>query len=144
MGAFDPVGLKVCDERKPADYRVQSVDPDLHRYLKLIFDRSYEERLHVIYVDAERRYLHDETLAHGRIDRIVARVRPIFERALALGAGGVLLSHNHPSGDCRPSEEDISSTRRLRDIGEALEIEVLDHLIFTRERCFSMATGGYL
>lgn len=144
MGAFDPVGLKVRLEPGEAKYRVHSVDPALHRYLKLIFDSAYEERLHVIYVDAAQRYLYDETLARGRIDRIVSRVRPIFERALALGAGGVLLSHNHPSGDCRPSEEDVVSTRRLRDIGEALEVRLLDHLIFTRERCFSMATGGYL
>ncbi len=127
-----------------APYRVEPFDPALLRYLQGLFGPVSRERLHVIYCDTAQHYLYDETLAQGCIDRMVARARPLFERAFQLGAGKVLLAHNHPSGDCRPSEPDIRSTRHLRDIGRALEIDLFDHLIFARGRCFSMATGGYL
>lgn len=128
----------------PAPYKVEPSDPALHGYLHGLFGHRASERLHVIYCDPGRHYLFDETLAQGCVDRIVARARPLFERAFQLGAGGMLLAHNHPSGDCRPSDSDIRSTRHLRDIGRALEIELFDHLIFAPGRCFSMASGGYL
>lgn len=125
-------------------YQVDACDPALLAWLRSAFALSAREELRVIYCDPARRYLFDEVCATGCASRIVARIRPLFERALAIGAGGVLLAHNHPSGDCRPSAADIRATAMLRDIGAALEVELIDHLIFARERYFSMASGGYL
>lgn len=127
-----------------ARYRVDSLDPALLAYLQSCFARKQTEQLRVIYCDHRRGYLRDDLFAHGQTDSIITRVRPLFERALALGANGLLLAHNHPSGNCRPSAQDILSTRLLRDIGAALEVELIDHLIFAGRRCFSMAGGGYL
>ncbi|MGN6495755.1 MAG: JAB domain-containing protein, partial [Tsuneonella sp.] len=59
-------------------------------------------------------------------------------------AGGFLLAHNHPSGDCRPSEEDVAATRHLAAVGAALELELVDHVIVTRHRALSLRAGGYL
>lgn len=125
-------------------YRVSSLDPALLGYLQSCFAVSGHEQLRVIYCDHRRGYLWDDLFSHGATDSIVARVRPLFERAFALGAHGLLLAHNHPSGDCRPSRQDIESTRYLRDIGAALDVDLIDHLIFAGRRCFSMAGGGYL
>lgn len=127
-----------------ARYRVNSLDPALLAYLQSCFAGAQTEQLRVIYCDQGRGYLRDELFAHGQTDSILARIRPLFERALGVGANGLLLAHNHPSGDCRPSAPDIRSTRLLRDLGAALEIELIDHLIFAGRRCFSMASGGYL
>jgi DNA repair protein RadC len=69
-------------------------------------------------------------------------VRPLVERALELGAAGFLLAHNHPSGRCRPSADDVSGTLRLAEVAEALELSLIDHLIVTRTRVFSMRLGG--
>ncbi|MFN6936089.1 MAG: JAB domain-containing protein [Tsuneonella sp.] len=121
---------------------VDGTDPALHRYLRAHLAPSDTEQLHVIYCDAAQGYLANETLASGDARRIEARARPVIERALALGAGGFLLAHNHPSGICRPSVDDIASTRRLDAIAEALELKLVDHLIVTRRNIFSMREGG--
>ncbi|MGN6499240.1 MAG: JAB domain-containing protein [Tsuneonella sp.] len=123
---------------------VDGSDPALLRYLRLRRAGSPAERLHGVYCDAARRFLHDEMAALGGLRRIDARARPLFERALTLGAGGFLLAHNHPSGDCRPSEEDIAATRHLAAVGAALELELVDHVIVTRHRALSLRAGGYL
>lgn len=127
-----------------ARYRVDSLDPALLAYLQSCFAGTSNEQLRVIYCDQRQGYLCDDLFAHGQSDSIIARVRPLFERALGLGANALLLAHNHPSGNCLPSQDDIRSTHYLRDIGAALDVELIDHLIFAGRRCFSMAGGGYL
>lgn len=127
-----------------ARYRVDNLDPALLAYLQSCFAGAQTEQLRVIYCDQRQGYLRDDLFAHGQADSIITRVRPLFERALGLGANGLLLAHNHPSGNCRPSAQDIRSTRLLRDLGAALEVDLIDHLIFAGRRCFSMAGGGYL
>src|SRR3546814_10608239 len=57
--------------------------------------------------------------------------RTIFRRALELNAAAIILIHNHPSGDARPSEEDIAVTRKLDQIGRALDVEIFDHIVVT-------------
>ncbi|WP_095012867.1 JAB domain-containing protein [Tsuneonella mangrovi] len=123
---------------------VDSSDPLLHRYLRHQIGGMPAERLLVIYCDRERRYLGDELVAAGSLSRIEARARPLVERALEVGAAGLLLAHNHPSGDCRPSALDVSETKRLSTIIEALELHLIDHLVVTRTRVFSMRSGGHL
>ncbi len=121
---------------------VDGADPILHRYLRSRLGGGTTERLHVIYGDAARGYLADETIVAGRPTRIEARLRPLIEHALSLGAAGFLLAHNHPSGICRPSADDIVGTRRIREIAAVLELELIDHLIVTRRSIYSMRTGG--
>lgn len=142
VGARRLVEAAVDEEfvRAPVD----AADPALHRYLRTHLAAEATERLHVIYCDRSRGYLADETLASGDSRQIEARVRPVIERALALGAHGFLLAHNHPSGICRPSPQDISGTRRLQGIAEALELTLVDHLIVTRRAVYSMRAGGCL
>lgn len=125
-----------------AEGGIEGADPALLRYLQLKVGGAREERLHVVYCDAGRRYIHDETLASGGPRRLEARARPLFERALGLGAGGFLLAHNHPSGDCRPSAEDLSATRHLAGLAAALELELVDHVIIAGRRAFSMRAAG--
>lgn len=103
-----------------------------------------EERFLAIFLDHERAYLDDCLMACGHSAHLAVRLRDIFARALAIGASAIIVSHNHPSGDCRPSMSDIDATRRLREIACALDIELLDHLIFTREKVYSMRAGGKL
>lgn len=148
MGVMLPLQDGVCSSATESSpvvrYRVESLDPALLAYLQFGFAEAQTEQLRVIYCDRQRGYLQDELFAHGQSNCIITPVRPLFERALELGANSLLLAHNHPSGNCRPSQDDIRSTRYLRYIGAALEIELIDHLIFAGRRCFSMASGGYL
>jgi DNA repair protein RadC len=71
-------------------------------------------------------------------------MRDVFAEALRLGASGMILAHNHPSGECRPSDNDIAATRRLAEVALALDVALIDHLIFTHEAVYSMRAGGLL
>ncbi|MDC0886675.1 JAB domain-containing protein [Altererythrobacter sp.] len=128
----------------PDDAVANSSDPVFLRYLHSRFADASEERLHVVYCDAGQRYLFDETHVIGGAHSLTLRARPLVHRALALGASGLILAHNHLSGVCRPSPADITATHNLQLLGSALELSVIDHLIFTRQRVFSMLAGGYL
>lgn len=71
-------------------------------------------------------------------------MRAIIADAAEHGSAGIVLAHNHPSGDSRPSASDCISTRRLAAAAEALDCTVLDHLVFAGRECSSMRRLGYL
>lgn len=137
------VGANLDADLGPSD--VFSVrNPTFLQYLQSHFAGAREERFHATYCDGRGGYLHDEMLVWGSSDSVGMRARLVFSRALALGAGGLLLAHNHPSGRCRPSSDDLSATNRIRDIAAALDIVLLDHLILTWDEIYSMRLGRYL
>jgi len=100
------------------------------------------ERFHVLFVDQYGSYLGDAFMGAGGTGGLSVRMRDLFKQALSHNAGGILVAHNHPSGHCRPSRADIVSTRRLETIATALDVELLDHLIFTQHAVYSMRAGA--
>lgn len=80
----------------------------------------------------------------GGISGTVADPKVIFKYALENHASSIILVHNHPSGNIKPSESDIKLTTKLKDAGKLLEMPVLDHLIFTDQGFFSFADQNYL
>ncbi len=102
------------------------------------------ERIHAIFLDNMRSCVGDAPLGCGRTGSLTLRMREVFGKALALDASGILIAHNHPSGECRPSQFDIDATRRLNMVAKTLDIELLDHLIFTQDDVYSMRAGGEL
>lgn len=119
-------------------------NPSFLRYLQSHFSGAPEERCHATYCDGRGNYLHDEMLVCGSPSSVGLRTRLVFSRAMEFGASGLLLAHNHPSGRCRPSSDDLSATNRIRDIAAALDIVLLDHLILTWDEIYSMRLGRYL
>ncbi|MFL0355641.1 JAB domain-containing protein [Erythrobacter sp. GH1-10] len=102
------------------------------------------ERFHAIFLNARQAYLADTAMGVGGHAVLSLRMRDLFGKALAVGASGLIVAHNHPSGDCRPSRTDIDATRRLKDVATALDIELIDHLILTENAAYSMRAGGDL
>ena len=78
-------------------------------------------------------------VSQGGITGTVVDSRLIFGIALKAAASSIILRHNHPSGNTKPSDEDISITKRLREAGKLLDIAVLDHVILTAESYYSFA-----
>lgn len=105
---------------------------------------ALHERCHAIFVDAARACLGEMAIGMGGSDTLELRMRSLFGEALRLNAAGIILAHNHPSGHCAPSRCDIVATQRLQDIGRALDITLIDHLIFATEAIYSMRAGGFL
>ncbi len=85
----------------------------------------------VIAVDARSRPLGTYQVAQGTLTACLVHPREVFHPAIRARAASLVLVHNHPSGDARPSAEDLRLTRRLEDAGELLGIPVLDHVILT-------------
>ncbi|WP_298301021.1 JAB domain-containing protein [uncultured Erythrobacter sp.] len=100
------------------------------------------ERLHVLFVDRDRAYLGDAPMGSRRSCSVSLRMRDLFAMALSHGAHGIIVAHNHPSGLCRPSRADIESTQRMGTVAKALDIDLLDHLIFTKDAVYSMRAGA--
>ena len=101
------------------------------------------ENLWIAHVDSEARCLH---LSRHEGDERSADfpLRDIIADAATLGSAGMVLAHNHPSGDAQPSESDCRATRRLASAAEALDCAILDHLVFAGERCTSFRSLGLL
>lgn len=102
------------------------------------------ERGHAVFVDANSIWLGDAPCGIGTMSTLSLRLRGLLGDALRHDAAGIILAHSHPSGHCRPSGCDIAATRRLADIAKALDIALIDHLIFTSDAIYSMRAGGLI
>jgi DNA repair protein RadC len=83
-------------------------------------------------------------LSTGGVSGTVADPKLIFAAALKVAASGLILSHNHPSGNLQPSQADIDLTRKIKEAGKLLEIQLLDHIILTTEGYYSFADEGLI
>ena len=101
------------------------------------------ECLWVAHVDEQARCLH-LSRHQGNEDATLFPLRTIIADAARHGSAGLVLAHNHPSGDARPSDADCKATRRLASAAEAIDCAILDHLIFAGEDCSSLRRLGYL
>lgn len=97
-----------------------------------------------LFLDSRKKVIKQETIFIGSLDSSVIHPREIFKTALAESAAAVIIAHNHPSGDPKPSEEDIEVTKQIVKAGDILGIQVLDHIIIGDNRYISLIEKGYL
>ncbi len=102
------------------------------------------EELHALFVDTRGRVLAVSRMSQGSVDHTVFDVRTILGEALRVGARGVVLGHNHPSGELEPSAEDLLVTRRIEEGAMLVGVQVQDHLVVAHGRWTSMAERGEL
>jgi DNA repair protein RadC len=82
-------------------------------------------------------------VSKGGLFKTVTDVRVILQYAIRVNASGIIICHNHPSGNVQPSESDIAITRKIKESGIVMDIQLLDHLIIVPEsNCFSMGDEG--
>ena len=98
----------------------------------------------VVLLDARHRVMREEIISEGSLTSSIVHPREVFVPAVRESAGAVILVHNHPSGDPRPSDEDVAVTRRLVHASELLGIRVLDHVIVGDGRYSSFKEAGLL
>ena len=98
----------------------------------------------MICLSRSNRVLGWSRISTGGLTGCVVDPKIIFQTALKANAVGIILAHNHPSGNKQPSESDRNLTRKLKSAGKVLDIPVLDHLILTSEEYFSFADEGLL
>ena len=121
---------------------------DCFEILNSLFDKDtfdYREEFIVLLLNRANRVLGWARVSLGGINGTVVDTRIVFVLAIQTGASSIVVSHNHPSGNLKPSEADIKLTKQLKEAGKFLEIPLLDHLILTPEgEFFSFADEGML
>ena len=114
-----------CEEMHPRiiskDVVVKLLAPHM-RYLK-------QEEFRVLLLNSNKRLIRHERISLGLLDAALVHPREVFRPAVAAGAASLILVHNHPSGDPKPSEQDIALTKQLYMGGKIISIEVTDHII---------------
>ncbi|WP_316846788.1 JAB domain-containing protein [Pedobacter psychrodurus] len=102
------------------------------------------EEFKIILLNRGNRVLGIVNISQGGMSGTVADPKIIFAIALKACANGIILSHNHPSGESRPSDADIKLTQKLSEAGKLLDIKVFDHIIVCTDRYFSFLDGEML
>jgi DNA repair protein RadC len=124
--------------------RVVTDDEALLEWLIARFAGLADECLVAIYLDRSGAFLSEESFRSGAEACVSVHPRALFRQAMQLDCSGLLLAHNHPSGDARPSALDIDATRRIAAHGRLLDVELVDHLIVARNSVTSMKRAGLL
>lgn len=92
-----------------------------------------KEHVRGLYVNAHYQVIHDEIISIGTVEANIVHPREVFKPALEHAAVAVVLVHNHPSGEASPSRADMDVTNQLIQAGKVLGIDIIDHVIVTRE-----------
>lgn len=134
----------------PAQSRAKVTNPkeatDVLRYAynRDEADLDYVEAFYVIYLNRRNRVLAIEQIGKGGISGTVADPKVIFQRALLLNSSQIILAHNHPSGNLKPSAGDLRLTKQIVQAGKFLDIPVLDHFIMTGESSYSFTDDNLI
>ncbi len=105
---------------------------------------ALQEQFVVLYLNRANKVIGSYELSKGGITATIADIRIILSVALKTLATGLILAHNHPSGNLKPSEADISLTKKIKEAAKLMDIQVLDHLILAEHGYFSFSDEGIL
>jgi DNA repair protein RadC len=110
----------------------------------LMTDMCYlaQEQLRVLCLDTKNFVVHVQTVYQGTVNSSVVRAAEVLRPAVTRNCLGIVVVHNHPSGDPTPSPEDVRTTEQLRKAGDLLEIELLDHVIVGQHKWVSLKKRG--
>lgn len=123
----------------------QIISPDI--LPNIVMDQMrfmQEEHFQIAILNTKKELESIEEITCGSIDKTIVEPRDVFKRALRKNAHSIVLLHNHPSGDPRPSKQDINITKRLVECGELIGIEVIDHIIIGDNKYTSLLEEGYM
>ncbi|MGH7559915.1 MAG: RadC family protein [Gemmatimonadales bacterium] len=137
------LGGRLATEERPERVRIRSPEDVVRVAGPRLRDLPVEE-FHLLALDSQSQVLRDILITRGLLNSSLVHPREVFRAAIAEAAAGLILLHNHPSGDPTPSAEDRSVTRQLVAAGELLDLPVYDHVIVAGDRFLSFAGAGFL
>ena len=105
---------------------------------------SGDERFLVIFLDTKNNIIDHEIMFEGTLNQTAVYPRKILESVFNRKAASIIIAHNHPSGDVTPSREDINITAKIKTACTAADIEILDHLIVGKGKCFSFFNNNMM
>jgi len=139
--------LELNRRRKPEDVATHpkvSNSQSAYDYMRQYMMDLTVEEFHVILLSKNNAIIKAVNVSKGGVGTTIVDVKVLFKIALENLASGIVLAHNHPSGNLQPSQEDILITQKIKEGATLLDISVLDHIIFTNDGYYSFADEGIL
>jgi DNA repair protein RadC len=134
---------EIVSERKSNDI-VQANNP--RHIFKVVkrYAESAQEHFILVTLNHSNVVISISIVSIGLVNKTIVHPREVFHRAISDMAGSIIVCHNHPSGNCNPSDEDLAITEQLEKAGEILGIPLLDHIIFSKTDYVSLRERGVL
>ncbi len=105
---------------------------------------STVEQFMVVYLNSKLRLIGEDIEQRGSLNQVSIHPREVIKAAIDRGAGAIVLAHNHPSGVVKPSGQDIALTKMIYEAGQLVDVDVLDHLIVSKDNVYSFAKEGLI
>jgi len=137
------LGRRLQEDRRAERVRIR-VPGDVYRWFAPRLADLTAEEFHVLALDSQSGVLRDIAVTRGILNSSLVHPREVFREAIAEAAAGIIVVHNHPSGDPTPSADDRAVTRQLVEAGRILDLPVYDHVVVGRGRYVSFAESGLL
>ena len=137
------LGRRLQEESRPDRAPIRS-PADVYRWFAPRLADLAAEEFHVLALDSQSGVLRDLLVTRGILNSSLVHPREVFRGAIAEAAAGIIVVHNHPSGDPTPSADDRAVTQQLVEAGKVLDLPVYDHVIVGASRYLSFAEAGLL
>jgi DNA repair protein RadC len=142
LAAFE-LGVRLIREERPPVPRIREPQDVVRLLTARLRDLTVEE-FHLLALDSQSQVLREVLVTRGLLNSSLVHPREVFRAAIAEAAAGIIVVHNHPSGDPTPSAEDRAVTQQLVAAGRLLDVPLYDHVIIAGDRFLSFATEGLL
>ena len=136
------LALRILESRLLKKEHYFKCPEDTENYLKIKLAALEHEEFHCLFLDNKHALIKHECLFTGTIDGASVYPREVIKRALQLNAAALIFAHNHPSGNCEPSQADKDITKKLKDAASLFDIRVVDHIIIGGVETYSLAQHG--
>lgn len=133
---FRAISERYAQKRLPKKIFLDSTHAVID-YLREKIGKEKKEHFLILSLDIRNNLIRENIISVGILNANLVHPREVFKEAIDARAAQVILTHNHPSGDPEPSEEDLVITKRLIEAGKIIGIDVLDHIIITKNKTFS-------
>ncbi|OWK73876.1 hypothetical protein CBW16_00180 [Flavobacteriaceae bacterium JJC] len=137
------IGRRRAAQEVPEKIQI-SESKDIYKVLKPYLSDLQTEEFWAIFLNQNNRILGKSRLSSGGINQSIVDVRILFRTALEYFATGIAIAHNHPSGNLKPSQDDLKITKQINEAGKMMNIQLLDHLIISQNSYFSFADENLL
>lgn len=137
------IGRRRASQEIPEKSQISSSN-NAYQILKLHLADLRTEEFWAIFLNQSNKVIHISQLTQGGINQSIVDIRILFKNALDHFATGIIVAHNHPSGNLKPSSEDIHITKKIKEAGVLMNIQLLDHLIITQNSYLSFADENLL
>jgi len=142
LAAFE-LGARLAHEERPPVQRIREPEDVARLFAGRLRDLQVEE-FHLLALDSQSQVLREVLVTRGLLNSSLVHPREVFRAAIAEAAAGIIVVHNHPSGDPTPSAEDRAVTQQLAAAGRLLDLPLYDHVIIAGDGFVSLATLGLL